>query len=189
MNEQHRALCSSAEWAEAVRTWIVPWALDGLDLGDAVVEIGPGPGRTTEVLLERFPALTVVELDPEYATALAARFAGLRVITADAARTGLDAGAYSGAVSLTMLHHVPTPAAQDAVFAEMRRLLGPGGVFAGSDSIDGPEFRALHEGDICVPLDPSSLETRLRAAGFDDVDVVTNEYGVRFRAAVAPASV
>ncbi len=185
MNEGHRALCSSAEWAEAVRKWIVPWALDGVELGESVIEIGPGPGRTTEVLLERFPGLTVVELDPDYAGALAARLDDLRVVTADAADTGLDSAAFTGAVSLTMLHHVPSADAQDAVFAEMRRLLRPGGVFAGSDSLDSPEFRELHEDDICVPLDPGSLEQRLRDAGFDHADVATNDYGLRFRATVA----
>jgi SAM-dependent methyltransferase len=184
VNEEHRVLCSSAEWADAVRKWIVPWALDGVDLGESVVEIGPGPGRTTEVLVERFPALTVVEIDPEYSHALAARFDGLHVVTADAADTGLSAGMFSGAVSLTMLHHVPSTDAQDAVFAEMYRLLRPGGVFAGSDSTDSPEFRQLHRGDICVPLEPDSLEQRLQRAGFASVEVATNEYGLRFRATV-----
>jgi SAM-dependent methyltransferase len=188
VNERHRTLCSSAEWADAARTWIVPWALDGVDLGESVLEIGPGPGRTTEVLLERFPGLTVVELDAEYAEALAARLDGLRVVTADAVDTGLDPGAFSGAVSLTMLHHVPSAEAQDAIFAEMRRLLRSGGVFVGWDSIDSPEFRELHEDDICVPLEPGSLEQRLRAAGFDDAEVATNEYGVRFRAWIARES-
>src|SRR5580704_8760286 len=47
MNQEHLTLCSSAEWAEAVQRWIIPWVLDEVDLGDDVLEVGPGPGLTT----------------------------------------------------------------------------------------------------------------------------------------------
>jgi hypothetical protein len=33
-----------------------------------------------------------------------------------------------------------------------------------------------------VPIDPGTFAARLTEAGFADVDVVKNEYGVRFRA-------
>lgn len=49
MNEEHLRRCASAEWAEAVQKCIIPWALDGVDLGDDVLEVGPGPGLTTDV--------------------------------------------------------------------------------------------------------------------------------------------
>jgi SAM-dependent methyltransferase len=182
MNGRHLELCSSAEWADAVQRWIIPWALDAVDLGGAVVEIGPGPGLTTDVLRTRAGALTAVELDPDLAAALADRLPDVRVVRADAAHTGLPAGSFDVAVSLTMLHHVPDAATQDAVFAEMRRLLRPGGVFAGSDSRDSPDFRDLHEGDVCAPIDPATLEARLRTAGFAAVLVETNEHAVRFEA-------
>jgi len=61
-------------------------------------------------------------------------------------------------------------------------VLRPGGVFAGTDSLDSEEFRSLHVGDICVPIDPETLSGRLERSGFDAVQVETNEYGVRFRA-------
>ncbi len=85
-------------------------------------------------------------------------------------------------ICMTMLHHVASPRAQDAVFTEARRLLSPTGAFLGSDSLDGPEFRALHENDVCVPVAPEELDTRLRRAGFRWVEVDTNEWSVRFRA-------
>ena len=53
MNEKHLALCSSAEWGDAVARWIIPWVLSGIDLGDDVLEVGPGPGLTTNVLRGR----------------------------------------------------------------------------------------------------------------------------------------
>ncbi len=35
----------------------------GLDLGDEVLEIGPGPGLSTEALLPQVKRLTVIEID------------------------------------------------------------------------------------------------------------------------------
>ena len=50
----------------------------------------------------------------------------------------------------------------------------------GSDSLDSPEFRSFHEGDICTPVDPATLADRLRAAGFTDVRVELNPFAVAF---------
>ena len=51
---------------------------------------------------------------------------------------------------MTMLHHVPTVAAQDALLAEACRVLRPGGWFVGVDSLDDPGFRDFHAGDVCT---------------------------------------
>lgn len=185
MNDRHLVLCASTEWFDAVRQWIVPWAVEGVDLGDDAVELGPGPGATTDVLSGLVRSLTAVEIDPTLAARLAERYednAAVEVVRADATATGLPGGRFDSAVCLTMLHHVPGVAEQDALFAEALRLLCPGGVLLGSDSLDGPEFRELHEGDVCVPVDPATLPDRLAAAGFVGVQVETNEYAVRFRA-------
>lgn len=184
MNEEHLKRCSSAEWDEAVRKWIIPWVLDGIDLGDDVLEVGPGPGLTTDVLRTLVPRLTAVEVHPELAASLAERLAGtnVEVLCADATRTDLAADRFSGAVCLTMLHHVPSVERQDALLSEVYRLLRPGGVLAGEDSLDSPELRALHHDDTYVPVDPQHLAKRLAAAGFVAVEVITNDYAVRFHA-------
>jgi SAM-dependent methyltransferase len=181
VNAEHLLRCSSAEWAEAVRRWIVPWVLDGVDLGDDVLEIGPGPGLTTDVLREILPQLTAVEIDPDLAAALRAR-TDVTVLLADAAETGLPTGRFTGAACLSMLHHVPSPERQDAVLAEALRVLAPGGILVGEDSLDSPDLRALHEDDVYVPLVPDAVAGRLTTLGFVDVEVTTNEYAVRFRA-------
>jgi SAM-dependent methyltransferase len=183
MNTKHLELCSSAEWADAVKRWIIPWVLEGVDLGDDVLEIGPGPGRTTDVLVSLVPQLTAAEIDEELAAALAARMAGtgVEVVHADATALPFATSRFSAVVSFTMLHHVPSVSDQDKLFSEVTRVLGPGGVFAGTDSLDSSDFRELHIGDVCVPVDPVTLPDRLLRAGFDGVEVDTNEYGVRFR--------
>lgn len=185
MNSEHLKRCSSAEWARAVRKWIIPWVLDGMDLGDDALEVGPGPGLTTDLLRTMVPRLTAVEVHPGLASSLAARLSGsnVEVLCADAASTQLAAGRFSGAVCLSMLHHVPSVEHQDALLAEVRRVLRPGGVLAGEDSLDTPELRALHHDDTYVPVEPGRFAARLDAAGFVAVEVITNDYAVRFRAA------
>lgn len=66
--------------------------------GDALVEIGPGLGAMTQVLLERVPALTVIEIDRDLASRLRSD-ARLRVIEADVLNVDfalLDAGTATG---------------------------------------------------------------------------------------------
>ena len=181
MNELHLIRCASAEWAEVVEREILPWAAGDRPLGDEVLEVGPGPGRTTDALRRRVARLTTVEPDAALAAALAARLAGgnVTVVRADATALPFRSGWFTGATSFTMLHHVPSPALQDRLLAEVRRALRPGGLLVGVDSLDRPPWRALHQGDVCVPVDPASLPRRLRAAGFDGVEVETA--GERFR--------
>ena len=173
MNKRHLEVCASAEWAETVENEILPWALNGRDLGDDVLEVGPGPGLTTDVLRKRVRQLTAVELDHALATALAARMSGnnVSVVHADGAALPFPAGRFSAATCFTMLHHVPSPEHQDRLLAELRRVLRPRGLLVGVDSIDRPDWRELHAGDVCVPVDPATLADRLQAAGFVEVEV------------------
>jgi ubiquinone/menaquinone biosynthesis C-methylase UbiE len=113
------------------------------------------------------------------------------VVHADATVLPFDARRFSAATCFTMLHHVPSAAQQDQLLSELRRVLRPGGVLVGVDSIDNPDWRELHAGDTCVPVDPEALAARLVAAGFVDVDVERSspEPARRFRfAARAPAA-
>ncbi len=66
MNKAHER-CGSDEWRQAIRDVILPWALGETDLGDDVLEVGPGYGATTDVLSESVPRLTSVEIDDELA--------------------------------------------------------------------------------------------------------------------------
>ena len=185
MNEVHLQICGGDEWAEAVERYVIPWTLQGVDLGDDVLEIGPGPGRTTDVLLRMAPQLTAAEVDPDLAARLTERLAGtgVDVVHADGTDMPFPDGRFSAALSFTMLHHVPSAELQDLLLAEAARVLRPGGVLAGVDSLDSEDFRKLHEDDVCVPVPPDGLADRLRRAGFADATVDVNEYGMRFRAA------
>jgi SAM-dependent methyltransferase len=178
MNENHK-LCGSDEWRAVIRDTILPWALGDTDLGDDVLEVGPGYGATTDVLSERPGRLTAVEIDEELATALADRFAASDTVTivhGDATDLGFPDRRFSGAASFTMLHHVPSAALQDRLFAEVARVLRPRGVFVASDSLRSDMHEAGHVGDTYNPVDPATLEARLLAAGFAGAAVRRNEH-------------
>jgi SAM-dependent methyltransferase len=173
MNEAHLKCCASDAWREIVEDLILPQALAEVDLGDDVVEVGPGPGFTTDVLRTRTDRLTAVEIDRALADALAARLSGtnVEVVCGDATALDLPAGRFTGAVSFNMLHHVPRADAQDQVLAELARVLCAGGRFVAADSVASDDLRAFHEGDTYNPIDPAGLPARLAPAGFTDVEV------------------
>jgi SAM-dependent methyltransferase len=183
MNEGHD-VCDSPEWRAAVRDEIIPWAQATVDLGDDVLEVGPGFGATTDVFREQVDRLTSVEIDPALATRLADRLAGTNVTVLEGDATALDLpdGRFTGAVCFSMLHHVPTPELQDRIFAEVARVLRPGAPFVASDSVHRDDLEAFHEGDTYVPLDPGGVADRLAAQGFVDVVVDAHEYGWAARA-------
>ncbi len=181
MNRVHRWYCRSSRWKQRLENEILPWSLRGIDLGDDVLEVGPGPGLTTDWLKRRCKTLHCIEVDQELARSLSRRMASANVLVqcADATAMPYRDRVFSGAVSFTMLHHVPSPALQDRLFAEVYRVLRPGGIFAGTDSMRSLLLRIFHIRDTMVLVDPGTLPARLEAAGFQDVKI---EVGVaRFR--------
>src|SRR5438445_3910104 len=110
MNETHLQFLASPEWAKMLETDLLPWILEAGDLGDDVLEIGPGPGLTTDLLRQRVQRLTAVELDPALAGALKERLArtNVDVIRGDAASGVLAADRFSAATCFSVLHHVPS---------------------------------------------------------------------------------
>ena len=184
MNLVHRWLCSSSRWQQTVEKYVLPWTLEGLDLGSDVVEIGPGYGVTTDVLRVKVAHLTCVEVDERLAERLRRRTQGLNVsvLCEDASAMSLPDAAFDAAVCFTMLHHVRSAELQDQLLAEVARVLRPGGIFAGTDSLDSRLLRLLHLFDTMVVVDPGTFGDRLGAAGFQDVAVDVNPYAFRFRA-------
>jgi SAM-dependent methyltransferase len=171
MNRMHQRICASAKWAAMIEQ-ALPERLAGVDLGEDVLEIGPGYGATTRVLAAMAPKLTAVEVDKTSADTLAGQFAGqVRIVHGSGADLPFEDGSFSGVCCFTMLHHVPSPELQDALFAQACRVLRPGGVFAGSDSQLSLRFRLIHLGDTMVVVDPDTLAGRLTAAGFTDVRI------------------
>lgn len=178
MNENHAKLCPSPEWAAWLQGDILPVLAAQADLGEEMLEIGPGPGAATGWLAGRVKRLVALEADEQAAAALAAKYPDVEVLTGDATAMSFPDGSFDSAGSFTMLHHVPTAAAQDRLLAEVLRVLRPGGVLIGSDSLGSNDLHHFHVGDVYNPVEPAALLTRLRTLGFGKVtigvdDVVT----------------
>jgi SAM-dependent methyltransferase len=177
MNSNHARLCPSPEWAEHIQDDILPTLTRDVDLGEAMIEIGPGPGAATGWLAGQVAKLTAVEIDPDAAQLLADRYAGrnVEVITGSATELDFAADTFDSAGCFTMLHHVRTPALQNAILAEALRVLRPGGIFIGSDSLASDDLHHFHVGDTYNPIEPASLLVRLLTIGFWPVTVTVTD--------------
>jgi SAM-dependent methyltransferase len=177
-------MLSSPQWAEMLERDLLPWVTAVIDLGDDVLEVGPGPGLTTDLLRQRTARLTAVEIDSALAKSLARRLSGtnVTVINGSAADMQFPDGRFSAAACFGVLHHVPSADVQDQIFAEILRVLRPGGAIVASDGYDNEGTRLRHADDLFVPLDLEVLPDRLLGIGFTEIDIEPGEYDFRFRA-------
>jgi SAM-dependent methyltransferase len=184
MNFAHNRLCAGRGWAKFVDRTLLPWGLEGVELGDHVLEVGPGFGATTRRLADRTPSLTVLELDPRYCRKLSAELGDrVEVNLGDATSMPYADGQFSAVLCFTMLHHIDSPQLQDRLLAEAARVLAPGGTLAGTDSIGGSlKFKLLHVGDTLTLIEPGGFPERLRRAGLTAPAVEVRGGRMRFRA-------
>lgn len=184
MNLVHRWICRSASWKKRLEQNVLPWVLSGVDLGPDVLEVGPGPGLTTDFLRGRCGRLTAIEIDARLAASLGRRLggAGVRVVRGDAAAMPFASNTFTGAVCFTMLHHVPSPVLQDKLLREVNRVLKPGAPFVGVDSLWSRRMQILHIWDTLVPVDPATFADRLKTAGFLNAAIALDERAFRFSA-------
>ena len=168
VNENHAKLCPSPEWAAYIQNDLLPSLTAGVDLGDEMLEVGPGPGAATDWLRRRVRRLVALEVEDEAVAALAARHGGtnVEVVAGDATEMTFADASFDSVGSFTMLHHLPTAALQNKVLSEAFRVLRPGGVLLGSDSLASDDLHHFHAGDTYNPVDPTSLLVRLQTLGF-----------------------
>src|SRR6476660_6640492 len=69
LNRLHHWLCRSARCRKTVQER-VPWALSDADLGQNVLELGPGPGLTTDLLRLTARCITAIEIDSKLSESL-----------------------------------------------------------------------------------------------------------------------
>jgi len=184
VNKHHAELLGTAEWAAFLHEEVLPVVTHGTDLGDDLLEIGPGPGAATEWLRQRVGRLVALELDPAATAALGERFAGTNVeaVTGDATALPYPDGSFDTVGMFTMLHHVPTRALQDAILAGALRALRPGGTLIGSDSLPSDGLHQFHEGDTYNPVEPAAFLTRLQTIGFGEITLAVGDGRLLFRA-------
>lgn len=173
MNEQHNTLCRSPEWATELQDEVIAPLVSGLALGEEMLELGPGPGASTDWLRQRVARLVALEVDPDAAALLRAKYdaTNVEVVVGDCTRIPFPDSSFDSVASFTMLHHLPTTAAQYATLAEAFRVLVPGGLLVGADSIASAELHEFHVGDTYNPIDPARLLLALQMLGYDAITV------------------
>jgi SAM-dependent methyltransferase len=179
MNEKHMNLCPSPEWAAFIQQEILPKLTAGLSLGEEMLEIGPGPGAATDWLRHKVKRLVAVESDEDLARKLTENYPDVDVVHGDATALTYADNSFDSVASFTMLHHVPTVKLQNRLLGEALRVLRPGGVLFGGDSMPSNELHHFHEGDTYNPIDPGSFLPRLQTIGFYPI-TVTYGPGLQF---------
>jgi SAM-dependent methyltransferase len=184
MNRVHHWYCRSAAWKRRVESELMPWALGDASLDGPALEIGPGPGVTTNYLRARVASLTALENDPGLAKELAARFenTNVQVIEGDATAMPFATGAFQTVFCFTMLHHVPCASLQNRVLAEALRVLAAGGTLLGTDSRASLRMKLFHCFDTMMIVDPETFAGRLRHAGFTNEQIELSDGAFRFHA-------
>ena len=177
VNENHTQLCPSPRWAQHIQEEVLPYLANICELGEYVLELGPGPGAATRWLSAHVRQLVAVEADDDAAETLAKRYVGtnVEVLQGDARRLAFASDTFDSVASFTMLHHVATFQDQQLLLSEAFRVLKPGGTFLGSDSLSSNGLHHFHEGDDYNPVDPASFLTRLQAVGFTKLTIVVDE--------------
>jgi ubiquinone/menaquinone biosynthesis C-methylase UbiE len=151
--------------------------------GERVLDVGCGTGTLLVAVLQAQPTVEAVGLDPDPKALARAerklRRAGVsaRLMQGSASAMPFDAGRFGCVLSSFMFHHLDAPT-QQAMLAEVHRVLEPGGRlelmdFAGKHARGhGPlgRFRLTHAG-----LDEDVVTASLRRAGFDDVRIAARD--------------
>ncbi|MGH3202845.1 MAG: class I SAM-dependent methyltransferase [Streptosporangiaceae bacterium] len=116
------------------------------------------------------------KVEPEAAAKLADTYAGsnVEVVIGDAAELGYPDESFGSVGTFTMLHHVPTLALQNKILAEVFRVLRPGGVLIGSDSLASNDLHHFHVGDTYNPIEPAAALSRLQTLGFGQITIVVD---------------
>lgn len=184
MNRFENWFCDSEFWRHVTRRRLLPWILDGAELGDHLLEIGAGPGAATAELRQRAGRVTSLEYDHKFAARLGSRLDGNQgsVLQGDAARLPFRDSTFSAAIAVLVLHHLQSSELQDHAFAEIFRVLRPGGTFLVFEIENGWFQRAIHVHSTFVPLAAAGAFARLTTAGFARVAVDFRLGSFRIRA-------
>jgi ubiquinone/menaquinone biosynthesis C-methylase UbiE len=184
VNRFENWFCGSSLWRNVTRKRLLPWLLSGTELGEHALEIGAGPGAATEELRKRAGRVTSIEYNHAFASGIARRkqSANGAVLQGDASALPFAEETFSAAIAVLVLHHLRTEEAQERAFAEIYRVLRPGGALLVVEIQDGWLQRVVHIRSTFVPLAPASLAARLAPVGFSGVSISFLRGAYRLRA-------
>src|SRR5260370_31287659 len=116
MNRFETWFCGSPFWRWMTRRQLLPFILQGSDLGDHVLELGAGPGAATDELGHLAARVTSLEYDHAFAAKLGARVSGasVTVIQGDAATLPFSDGTFCSVSAFLLLDHLASNDSQHA---------------------------------------------------------------------------
>jgi SAM-dependent methyltransferase len=128
--------------------------------------------------------VTSIEYSHAFAAGLLERIPGANgaVLQGDASALPFPEKTFSAAIAVLVLHHLKLRELQERAFAEVFRVLRPGGMFLAVEIQDGWLQRIGHIRSTFVPVRPSSVPERLAAHGFSSVSVDFLRGAYRLRA-------
>jgi len=184
MNRFETWFCGSQFWRYVTQRQLLPWILQGSELGEHVLELGAGLGAATDELRRRAAQVTCLEYDHAFAAKLGRRVGGTNAaaVQGDAATLPFPDNTFSSAIAILMLHHLRSNELQNHAFSEICRVLRLGGVFLAFEIQNGWLHRVGHIRSTFVPVDPATVSARLKAAGFSRVAADFRRGGFRIRA-------
>jgi ubiquinone/menaquinone biosynthesis C-methylase UbiE len=187
MNSFENWFCASPLWRYITHRQLLPWILEGTNLGEHVVELGAGPGAATAELGRRARRVTSLEYNHKFAAALHSKVGTRNVVQGDASALPFEACTFTAAIAVLVLHHLRSIELQDRAFAEIYRVLKPGGLFVAVEIQDGWLERVAHIRSTFVPVSLDSASSRLGAVGFSNISVNLRHGAIRVRAVRADA--
>jgi ubiquinone/menaquinone biosynthesis C-methylase UbiE len=180
MNSLENWFCATGLWRYITERRWLPWALEGVDLGEHVLGVGAGPGAATAELARRARSVTSLEYSHDFCVRLHSRVDAARVVQGDVSVLPFESQTFTSAIAVLVLHHLRSSDAQARAFAEIFRVLKAGGVFVALEIQDGWLTRVAHFRSTFVPV--YGLNTTLRAAGFSNVRVIHRSQGILIHA-------
>jgi ubiquinone/menaquinone biosynthesis C-methylase UbiE len=182
MNAFENWFCASGLWSYITRRKWLPWLLEETNLGHHVLEVGAGPGAATAELSRRARRVTSLEYSHEFCVVLQGKAGKGNIVQGDASVLPFADCTFSGAIAVLVIHHLRSAEAQDLAFAEIYRVLRPGGVFVALEIHDGWLSRVAHIRSTFVPVTREGARERLSAAGFSEVRAESGHGAMRLRA-------
>jgi ubiquinone/menaquinone biosynthesis C-methylase UbiE len=166
--ERMRLLEEGAWWNAGMRD-IASSLLDKVELPEKgkLLDVGCGSGQTMAWFAGSHPDWEVSGLDVSRDAVAAARNAGLSVITASATALPVPDSSIDLVITLDVLQHLPLPDGDAFAFAEMRRVLRPGGFLLLRTNSQSYPYTVDDAANMFRKYEPGILETRIRNSGLE----------------------
>jgi SAM-dependent methyltransferase len=168
--ERMRRLEEGAWWNAGMRD-IASALLATVDLPEigTLYDVGCGSGQTMTWFIRSHPRWKMSGVDISREAVSAARSAGLSVVTGNATALPYPDLSADLVIAFDVVQHLPLPDGDAVAFAEMKRVLRPGGFLLLRTNSQSYPRAADDPANLFRKYEPHILESRIRAAGLERI--------------------